>query len=129
MQKKSEAFLISRKTNRRIHPRLLMDNESIKEVSYHKHLGIFLSSDGTWHEHINNITSKAWLRINVMRKHKFLLDRKSLEIMYFTFIRPLLADVVGDNCTLYEVNALLKIQLEAARVVTGATKLVSLEML
>ena len=129
--KKSEAILISRKTNRLIHPRLLMNNEPINEVSYHKHLGIFLSSDGTWHEHINNITSKAWSRINVMRKLKFLLDRKSLEITYFTFIRPLLeyADVVWDNCTLYEVNALEKIQLEAARIVTGATKLVSLEML
>ena len=106
--KKSEAILISRKTNRLIHPRLLMNNEPINEVSYHKHFGIFLSSDGTWHEHINNITSKAWSRINVMRKLKFLLDRKSLEITYFTFIRPLLeyADVVWDNCTLYEVNAL-----------------------
>ena len=30
---------------------------------------------------------------------------------------------------LYEVNVLEKIQLEAARIVTGATKLVSLEML
>ena len=39
------------------------------------------------------------------------------------------ADVVWDNCTLYEVNALEKIQLEAARIVTGTTKLVSLEML
>ena len=100
--KKSEAILISRKTNRLIHPRLLMNNEPINEVSYHKHLGIFLSSDGTWHEHINNITSKAWSKINVVRKLKFLLDRKSLEITYFTFIRPLLeyADVVWDNCTL-----------------------------
>ena len=75
---KSEALLISRKTNRPLHPQLLMNNEPIKEVSYHKHLGIFLSSDGTWHDHINSITSKAWLRVNLMRKLKFLLDRKSL---------------------------------------------------
>ena len=64
-----------------------------------------------------------------MRKQKFLLDRKSLEITYFTFIRPLLeyADVVWDKCTFYEVNALQNIQLEAAaaRKVTGATALVS----
>ena len=108
-----------------------MNNEPIKEVSYHKHLGIFLSSDGTWHEHINSITSKAWSRVNLMRKLKFLLDRSSLEFIYISFIRPLLefADVVWDNCTLYEVNALEKIQLEAARIVTGTTKLVSLEML
>ena len=82
-------------------------------------------------EHINYITSKAWTRINVMRKFKFTLDRQSLEKIYVSFIRPLLeyADVVLDNCTKYEVNALEKIQVEAARVVTGATKLVSLDML
>ena len=132
MQKKSEALLISRKTNRPLYPQLSMNNELIKEVSYHKHLGIFLSSDGTWHEHINSITSKAWLRVNLMRKLTFLLDRRSLEIIYISFIRPLLeyADVVWDNCTLYEVNGLEKIQLEAARIiiVTGTIKLVFLEM-
>ena len=66
-----------------------------------------------------------------MRKLKFLLDRRSLEIIYISFIRPLLAyvDVVWDNCTLYEVNALEKIQLQAVRIVTGTTKPVSLEML
>ena len=105
-----------------------MNNEPIKEVSYHKNLGIFLSSDGTWHDHINSITSKAWLRVNLMRKLKFLLDRRSLEIIYVSFIRPLLeyADVVWDNCILYDGNALEKIQLEAARIVTGTTKLVAL---
>ena len=40
-----------------------MTKELINEVSYKKHLNIFLSSDGTWHEHINNITSKAWSMI------------------------------------------------------------------
>ena len=35
------------------------------------------------------------------------------------------ADVVWENCTQYEVNDLEKIQNEAARIVSGATKLVS----
>ena len=108
-----------------------MNNEPIKEVTSHKQLGLFLSSDGTWHEHINYITAKTWIRINVMRKLKFLLDRRSLEIIYISFIKPFLeyADVVWNNCTRYEVNALEKIQLDAARIVTGATKLVFLEVL
>ena len=43
-------------------------------------------------------------------------------------IRPPLeyTDMVWDNCTQYEVDALKKIQIEAARIVTGATKLVSI---
>ena len=42
------------------------------------------------------------------------------------FIKPVLeyADVVWDNCTQYEINALEKIQIEAAGITTGATKLV-----
>ena len=66
-----------------------------------------------------------------MRELKFILDRQSLEIIYTSFIRPVLeyADVVWDNCTQYEINALEKIQIEAARIATGATKLVSFDIL
>ena len=63
-----------------------------------------------------------------MRKFKFLLDRKSLETIYFSFIRPILeyGDVVWDNCTQQEKQDIEKIQIEAARIVTGTTKLVQL---
>ena len=37
------------------------------------------------------------------------------------------ADVVWDNCTKYEADELEKIQLEAARIVTGTTKLISID--
>ena len=69
--------------------------------------------------------------MNIMRKLKFVLERKSSQTIYFSFIRPLLeyADVVWDNCTQYEANKLEKIQNEAARIVTGATRLVSVDLL
>ena len=125
--KKTESLLISRKFNRQHHPTLYMNNEPIIEVTSHKHLGVILSSDGTWHEHINEIVSKAWKRINVLRKFKFILDRASLEKNYFTFIRPILeySDILWDNCTIYEIDLLEKIHLEAARIITGTTKLIS----
>ena len=64
-----------------------------------------------------------------MRQLRFFLDRKSLQS--FSFIRPVLeyADVVWDNCTQYEANELEKIQTEAARIVTGSIKLVSIDAL
>ncbi|MCG8032736.1 MAG: hypothetical protein JAZ03_11255 [Candidatus Thiodiazotropha taylori] len=128
---KSESLLISRKVNRPQHPPLFMQNVEINEVDSHKHLGLYLSQDCTWHQHIEFIKEKAWCRINVMRKLKFKLDRKSLETIYTAFIRPLLeyGDVVWDNCTQYEKNDLEKIQLEAARIATGTTKLISLNNL
>ena len=61
------------------------------------------------------------------------LDRRSLQTiyMYFSFIRPVIeySNVVWDNCTLYEANELEKVQIEAAHIVTGATKLVSIDSL
>ena len=129
---KSESLLVSRKTNRNVHPPLIMNTEYINEVQHHKHLGIFLSNDGTWHTHIKYIASKAWQKIYIMRKLKFLLDRDSLSRIYISFTRPALeyVDIVWDNCTQYEihVNSIEKIQLEAARIATGATRLVSVEL-
>ena len=81
---KSESLLICRKGSDIDHPPQVMNDQPILEVNYHKHLGLLFSSNGTWHDHINHITSKTWTRINVMRKLKFVLDRKSLQTIYFT---------------------------------------------
>ena len=123
---KTESLLISRKTNT-VHPPVFMLDQQIKEVESHKHLDVILSNDCSWQKHIDYIKEKAWTRINIMRRLKYDLDRKSLETIYKSFIRPLLeyADVIWDNCTQQNKNELELIQLEAARISTGATKLVS----
>ena len=128
---KTESLLISRKIIQPAHPPLFMLNEQIQEVENHKHLGIHFDNDGNWHAHINYIKEKAWNRIKIMRKLKFQLDRKSLETIYTSFIRPILeyANEIWDNCTEYEQEDLEKIQREAARIATGTTKLISLENL
>ena len=66
-----------------------------------------------------------------MCKLKFFLDSKSLETIYFSVISPLLeyGDVIWNNCTKNDKHELNKIQYEAARIVTGATQLVSIEHL
>ena len=63
-----------------------------------------------------------------MRRLKYKLDRKLLESIYISFIRPLLEynDPIWDNCTHYENMKLIQIQNEAARIATGAKRLVSL---
>ena len=108
-----------------------MQNHQITEVDSHKHLGLYLSNDCTWHKHIDYITEKAWTRINIMRRLKFKLDRKSLEQIYLVFIRPQLeyGDIILDDCLQSEKQELEKIQIEAAIIATGATKLVSIAAL
>ena len=128
---KNESFVVTKKLNKPIHPLIFMLNEQINEVQFHKHLGIYLSTDCSWQKHIDYIKGEAWSRMNVMRKFKYTLDRKSLETIYTAFIRPILeyADAFWDNCTQQEKNELENIQLEAARIATGATKLVSIQKL
>ena len=108
-----------------------MLNQEINEVDKHKHLGIVLSGDCSWNHHINYIKEKALARINIMKKLKFLLDRKSLETIYISFIRPVIeyADTIWDNCTQNDKQELEKIQLEAEQISTGATKLISIQKL
>ena len=123
---KTEEMIFSRKLNKPQHSPIHMNQQPISQVSPHKHLGLIFSEDLSWHEHFELIISKARSRINIMRKLKFQLDRKSLQTIYFSFIRPHLeyADVIWDNCFQNEANELEKIQNKAARIVTGATKLV-----
>ena len=128
---KSESLVISRKQNKPHHPSLTMLNTEIPSNDTHKHLGVIFSSDGSWHQHVNYIKEKAWKRIGILRKLKHTMNRKSLEIIYLSFIRPVLeyADVVWDNCTINEQYELEKIQYEAARIITGCTRLVSIQNL
>ena len=88
-----------------------MQNVQIEEVNSHKHLGLHFSQDCTWHKQIDYTKDKAWFRINVTRKLKFKLDRKSLEIIYIAIIQPILeyADVIWDTCSQYEKDKLEKI--------------------
>ena len=128
---KSESILLCQKYNKPFHPPVLLNQPHIAEGNFNKHIGIIFSNYCTWHEHLKLVKSKAWKRINIMRKLKFQPNRKSLQTTYFSFIRPLLeyADVVWNNYTKYESNELDKIQNEAARIVSGATKLAFIDSL
>ena len=75
-----------------------------------------------WNIHIEKICASANKRLDVLTHLKYKLDRKSLEIMYNSYIRPLLeyACVVWDNCTEVLSDKLERVQKRAARIVSGA---------
>ena len=104
---------------------------NILSVDFHKHLGIVFSSDGKWTRHIDYILSKASKHVCVLRKLKFILRREILEKINLTFIRPLLEYSCEDwdNCSQTDNNKLEKLQLKAARIVTGLTVYSSRESL
>ena len=108
-----------------------MNNTPIQQVKSHVHLGLTVEENCSWQLHIDNMLAKAWKRIDILRALKFQLDRKSLETMYFSYIRPILeyADIVWGNCNHQQTLDLEKVQTEAARIVTGATKSASSQCL
>ena len=104
-------------------PSIIFDDQHIKHVTDHKHLGITFSHDGSWHKHISNIISSASKVLGSMRFLKFKIKRESLNQIYVSYFRPILeyASLIWDNCTQYEKDSLDKIQYEAARLVTCLT--------
>ena len=72
---KTEILLIGNRRNDSI--TLEFNNTQIHSCSYHKHLGLTFSSNAKWSLHIDNICKSALKEINVLRKLKFTLSRKS----------------------------------------------------
>ena len=122
-------MVIFRKLIKPLHPPLEMNNQILQQGTNHKHLGLFFSNNGLWHDHIDYNVKKAYTRLNMLRKVRFILNRFTLEKMYFSFIRPILeyGDVVWDTQTHYLINKIENVQTEAARIATGGTKLTSIQ--
>ncbi|MCG7867669.1 MAG: hypothetical protein JAY74_15080 [Candidatus Thiodiazotropha taylori] len=128
---KTEAMLFSFSLSQTEVPQLIFDNTSITFVDNHKHLGITLNNKGRWHDHIQNIIKSANKVICIMRRLKFTLSRAALNQIYLSYVRPILeySSIVWDGCTIQDFNSLEKLQNEAARIVTGLTRSVSLDNL
>ena len=75
---KSESLIIFKKRNKPTHPDLLIYNAVIPKVNIHKHLGVFISSNVSWDNHLKNIIDKSRKKISIMRHLKSVLDRLSL---------------------------------------------------
>jgi hypothetical protein len=74
---------------------------------------------------------KVSSRLSVFRRVKFKLKRSHLQTIYISFIRPLMeyGDIVWNNIPDYLKQSLESLQLKAARIVTGATKLTFKQLL
>ena len=112
-------------------PNLIFNNTVIQYVNNHKHLGLTLSYNGKWNQHIENILASAAKVIAIMRKLKFTLSRVALNQIYSSYVLPILeySSIVWDGCSQQDSESLERLQNEAARIVTGLTRSVTLENL
>ena len=109
-------------------PQIFFDGIPINFVTEHKHLGLTFNNKGRWGKHIENIVTSASKIIGIMRQLKYSFSRQALNQIYMSYVLSILeySSIVWDNCTVYEAEALEKLQNEAARIVTGLTRTVSL---
>ena len=122
------SMILTLKRNPPQHPPLFMNGTPITITASHKHSGITFINNCSWNEHINNTTKAAYTRFNLLNALKFKLNRNALEKIYISFIRPLLeySDAVWDNASTENKKRLEAVHNEAARIITGATKLCSI---
>ena len=105
-------------------PEIRINDVVIAEVEEHRHLGIILQRNGKWTSQIKDITSRAHKRVDILRSYMRILDRRSLEKLYMTYVRPILeyCNIIWDNCTKKETDEIEAVQLAAARIVTGGKR-------
>ena len=74
---------ISMKKKKPFHPSLIFDNVHLKEVESYKHLGITICNNLSWNPHVNEMISKAYAKLGLMRKCKYILDIDSFQTIFF----------------------------------------------
>ena len=120
---KTETMVFSSKNTKPLHPNLFFNNQTLKQVPSHTHLGLVLSTNLSWSEHINKMVLKANKAATVLKRLKYKLSQHSLHIIYKTCARQILeyADVVWCICTEYESELIGQVQDKSAITISGAT--------
>ena len=93
--KQAQEVIFSRKSTKKIHPKIFFNNIPVMKTDIQKHLDLHLDSKLTFDIHIETILSKANRTIGLLRKLQQVLPRPSLITIYKAFIRPYLD--YGDN--------------------------------
>lgn len=121
---KTESMLISRKHRRAPPPSIYFGESEITEVDAHKHLGITINNNLTWGDHVQDIITKAGKRLDILAFLKYRLDRNTLEVIYKTFIRPVLeyGDVLLSNMTDEQSGLIEQVNKRAGSIISGAIR-------
>ena len=119
---KTKSMLFSRKRQASAEIPLYLNNRIIQNVPFHKQLGMVMSRDLDWSEHIADICTKSLRRIGAWKSVQYKLSRHHLEMCMSMFVLPILdyGDILYDNCTEMDKHKLEDVQLAAARLVVGA---------
>ena len=124
-KKQAQEVIFSRKTTKKIHPKLFFSNIPVRKVDSQKHLGLHLDSKLFFDVDIKTILTKVNRTTRLLRKFQQVLPRPSLITIYKAFIRPHIdyGDVIFDQAFNNPFHQRLEsVQYNAALAITGAIR-------
>ena len=97
-----------------------LDNTILQQVSSNPYLGLTISEDLTWKTHINNISKKANSTLGFIRRNLKNCPFECRKLAYISLVRSTLeyGSVVWDPYIQQDINAIEKVQRQAARFIT-----------
>ena len=118
---KCKSLLISRRRNSVCSQPVKINEQPLEKVDLYKYLGVLISSDLSWSQHISYICSRAKRQLGLLYRHFYRdTEPNSLKMLYLTQVRPLLeyAVPVWDPYFVKDVEALESVQKFAAKMCT-----------
>ena len=100
-------------------PTLLLNGEPMEKVDSYKYLGITLTSDLTWSDHIRNITAKSRRLVGLLYRQFYKWSSPAtLSRLYVSLVRPLLeyASPAWSPYIIKDINSLESVQKFALKV-------------
>uniref|UniRef100_A0A672HHM4 Reverse transcriptase domain-containing protein n=1 Tax=Salarias fasciatus TaxID=181472 RepID=A0A672HHM4_SALFA len=98
---------------------LIIDQEIIEKVDEFKFLGVLIDNKLNWKSHIKYVQTKISKSVAVLNKVKYVLDYKSLRMLYCALVLPHLSyclEIWGNNYT-STIKPLIILQKRAIRIV------------
>ena len=98
---------------------ITIENKKVLQETSFNYLGVTLSSDLTWHNHIDNMIAKINQRLGVLRRVKEFLDLDMRCVLYTSLILPLFdyGDTIwGDKNNSILMNSLQVLENKAAKI-------------
>ena len=136
--KQAEEILFSQKLKGPVHPPIYFNDNEVKRVSYHKHLGLILDAKFSFAKHFNEIIASARKGIGIIRHLAPYLPLKSRDQIFKMHVRPhldycdfiyhipvktrLTGDFDSSRTLNYQMNAIEGIHYQASLAVSGAWK-------
>ena len=102
------------------HRNYTLNNQVLEQVPSNPYLGLQISEDLKWKEHINNVTKKANSTLGFLRRNLQHCPRECRKTAYIALVRSIMeyGAIIWDPYTKQEITKLESIQRRGARFIT-----------